>query len=214
MPNKDDLLMNVVDYFTEKWNEKRSNGMPGQIKIFIYNKEKKIDKMKKIFLFSQNNRHLEFKSYRQTAPQPLIRISDGKIAYNKRKLNEFIFVIRKFTDKTLAVNIMKDHLYDNATSEESFFNVLQKYSFNDLYYEGDIFSDDNQQLNLLLPASYYGDTEIIEWLINEKHLNVNEKNKNQETGIHLGELFFKYKKKFIFTFYSFNSINKLSKRSC
>ena len=194
MQNQDDLLVNVVDYFTEKWNEKKSNGMPGQIKLFFYKKANKIENLKKMFSFSQDSRHIEFKSYRQTTPQPLMRISDGKIFYNKRKLNEFICVIRKFKNKSLAETFMKDHLYNDSTSEENFFNVLQKYSFNDLNYEGDIFHDDNQNLKLILPASYFGEVEIIKWLIGEKNCNVNEKNKNGETGLHLGEFIFIFKK--------------------
>ena len=181
---QDDLLMNVVDYFTEKWNEKRSNGTSGQIKIFFYKREKKIENMKKQFVFSHVDKQIEFKSYRQTAPQLLKRVHDGKTIYNKRKLHEFIFVIQKFRNKDLRFEIMKENLYTEE-NEQNFFNVLQNYSLSGLNYEENIFSDE-QNLHLILPASYFGHTEILEWLINDKRKDFTVKNQNGESALHLG----------------------------
>ena len=176
--------MNVVDYFTEKWNEKKSNGTSGQIKKFYFRKEKKIENMKKQFAFSYVNKKIEFRSYRQTAPQLLKRVYEGNIIYNNRKLHEFIFIIQKIKNKDLRFEIMKENLY-NEENEQNFFNVLQKYSLNGLNTEGDIFCDE-QYLHLILPASYFGHTEILEWLINDKRKDFTVKNQNGESALHLG----------------------------
>ena len=65
-----------------------------------------------------------FKSFRETSSQKLER--NGKL--NKRKLNEFQFVIDKIQNEKLKFKIMKNHLY-NREDEKSFFYALQEHIF-------------------------------------------------------------------------------------
>ena len=179
--NKDELLINVIDYFTQKWNHKRSDGTFGLKKEFIFDtKDKDVEEMAKNFPGSIKKNVYE--SYRDSAPQTLKKLVGGKHVYNKRKLNEFLSVINKISSKKLSFEIMKDYLYKNRNAD-NFFNVLQKFSFDYL-----IFSEyENESINLILPASYYGHNEILEWLVKEG-FDINGKNERKETGLHLGTL--------------------------
>ena len=160
------LIQNLIDYFTEKWNSEK--------KSFSFKKKSKHKDLKKLFPdFSENNGEIEFKSYRETATQELEK--NGK--FNKRKLNEFLFVIGKIKNETLAFEIMKQHLYNQT---KHYFNVLQRYAFN-----REIFSKNND-LKLILPASYYNHKKILEWLIHEQKIDINDKNERGETSLHLG----------------------------
>ena len=107
------------------------------------------------------------------------------LIFNKRKLNEFLYVIDQIQPKELMLELMKKHLYTD-TSEESFFNVLQKY-YSIIEYESDkVFNENNGVLNFILPAAYYGHNEILKWLIAEKGHDVNAKNNKQQAAIHFG----------------------------
>ena len=64
---QDELLVNVIDYFTEKYNKKRSDGTEGQMKYFhvskeLLNKKKEIENKKQLFEYSDINAQLQFKS--------------------------------------------------------------------------------------------------------------------------------------------------------
>ena len=83
--------------------------------------------------FVENNGEIEFKSVRNTASQVL----ENNRRFNKRKLNEFQFVIEKLKDENKRITIMKEHLY-NQSNKENFFNVYQKHLFNDLNNDGQI----------------------------------------------------------------------------
>ena len=41
------MIINIVDYFTEKWNAKKSDNTAGQMKPFKYKKLKKLESLKK-----------------------------------------------------------------------------------------------------------------------------------------------------------------------
>ena len=183
---QDDLLVNVIDYFTEKYNEIRSDGTEGEMKCFhvdnqLLKKKEKIENMKKIFTdYSEINGKLVFKSFRETSSQELE--NNGKL--NKRKLNEFQFVIDKIQNEELKFEIMKNHLY-NQEDEKSFFYALQKHIFHK-YYNNQTFSSNNK-IKLILPACYFSHLKILEWLLDNKH-DVNDKNESKETGLHIGNI--------------------------
>ena len=122
----DELIQNVIDYFTEKWNSHE--------KSFTFKKKSKIqDLMIQFPNFVENKGGIEFKSVRNTASQVL----ENSGRFNKRKLNEFQFVIEKLKDENKRITIMKEHLY-NQSNKENFFNVYQKHLFNDLNNDGQI----------------------------------------------------------------------------
>jgi hypothetical protein len=63
---KDKILINVIGYFTEKWNEKKSDGQCGELKQFRY---KNIEsEKKKLFGFQKgkDQQDFEYLSYRNT----------------------------------------------------------------------------------------------------------------------------------------------------
>jgi hypothetical protein len=180
---RDDLLVNLIDYFSEKWNERRSDGTLGEKKSFIYHsdKPKRIKFMKSQFEYSEiGENYIKCKSYRETASQTLK--SRGKI--NKRKLNELIPVIEKINSKELSYQIMKECLY-NTTNEKNFFYILQEH----LKKDG-IFTS-NKKLNLLLPAAYFGHSEIIKWLLvnHANDINISNDECIKRYPIHLGKKF-------------------------
>ena len=47
--------------------------------------------------------------------------------FNKRKLNEFAFVVDKIACKELYIETMMEHFYTEDPKKESFFNELGKY---------------------------------------------------------------------------------------
>ena len=172
----DKLIQNVVDYFTEKWNESK--------KPFSFTKISKLKDLKKQFPdYSESNGKIEFRSFRDTASQVLEQ--NGK--FNKRKLNEFIFVIQKIKNSQLSFEMMKKHLYNQASNYYNFFNVLQKYAFNDRPYNGQIFNDQSNNLKLIFAASYFNHKLILDWLVNDQKVEINAKNCLGESALHLGE---------------------------
>ena len=183
--NQDELLVNVIDYFTEKYNENRSDGKNGKMKCFhvdkqLLKKNDKIENMKKIFTDHLDiNGKLVFESFRETTSQELEKNEKS----NKRKLNEFQFVINKIEDKELAFKIMKKHLY-NREDEKSFFYALQKHLFAN--WENQKFTNTNK-IKLIMPACYFGHLKILEWLLDNQH-DINDKNNNKETGLHIGNI--------------------------
>ena len=107
---QDELLVNVIDYFTEKYNKNRSDGTEGEMKCFqahdqLLKKKEKIENMKQIFDHSEINGKLVFKSFRETSSQEL----EKNEKLNKRKLNEFQFVIDKIQNEKLKFKIMKNN---------------------------------------------------------------------------------------------------------
>ena len=181
---QDELLVNVIDYFTEKYNKNRSDGTEGEMKYFhvhyqLLQKKEKIENMKQIFDHSEINGKLVFKSFRETSSQEL----EKNEKLNKRKLNEFQFVIDMIQNEKLAFEIMKKHLY-NRDDKMSFFYALQKHIF-DKYRNQRFSSNDN--IKLILPACYFDHLKILEWLLGNQH-DVNDKNDYNETGLHIGNI--------------------------
>ena len=105
-------------------------------------------------------------------------LHEGK--YNKRKLNEFLYVIEKMKNEKLSFEIMKEHLYHEVNSQDNFFNVKQNYSFNEK-----LFSSHNN-LKFILAASFYNHLKIIEWIVDENFNAINDVNEMHDSGIHLG----------------------------
>ncbi len=175
-------MVNVIDYFTERYNKTRSDGTKGEMKSFhvddqLLHKIEKIENMKNLFGFTKKeDGKLEFKSFRETYSQELKK--NERI--NKRKLNEFQFVICNINNKNLAFEIMKKHLYNKA-DEQSFFYALEKH----LFGSQNMFTDANKIVRLILPACYFGNLDILEWLLNSGH-DINIKNVEKLTGLHLG----------------------------
>jgi hypothetical protein len=83
--------MNVIDYFTEKWNETKSNGRSGEMKKFQYLK-KKLNGFPK----EKDQNEFEYLDYRNTKSQKVKKqfAEDGEIFYNKRILSEFVNLIK------------------------------------------------------------------------------------------------------------------------
>jgi ankyrin repeat protein len=175
--------MNLIDYFTEKWNEKRSDGSRGLKKPFIFETEKvkKINEMNKNFPHSINKH--EYSAFRYTAPQILKQSYENKVIYNKRKLNKLIHLVNLFDSKGLSFDILISHLYQNPMSPDNFFLVLLEYSF-----DKKIFIDNNGNLNFILPACYYGHIGILKWLLKDNKDMIDVKNCCGQTGLHLGKL--------------------------
>ncbi len=180
----------MIDYFTEKYNKNRSDGTEGEMKRFqahdqLSKKKEKIDKMKKDFDHSEIKDKWEFRSFRETSSQELE--NNGKL--NKRKLNEFQFVIDNIHDKELAFELMKKHLY-NREDEKSFFYAMQEHierRGKSVYgLEIKIFSNNNK-IKLILPACYFGHLKILEWLLDSHH-DINDKNLLGRTGLYLGNM--------------------------
>ena len=169
----DKLIKNVIDYYTEKWNVQK--------KPFSFKKKSKLLYLKIQFPdYFEINGEIEFKSFRDTASQVLE--INGR--FNKRKLNEFIFLIEKLKDENLRFEIMKEHFYNNET-EQNFFSVYQNYAFYESAYDGQIFSE-NDNLKLVLAASYFNHLKIFEWLKDEQKMNINDKNQRGESSLHIG----------------------------
>ena len=183
--NEDELLVNVVDYFTERYNKTRSDEIEGEMKRFyvhdqLLKKNEKIENMKNIFSYADVDGKLVFKSFRETCSQELEKNEKS----NKRKLNEFQFVIGKIQNEELAFEIMKKYLYNRA-DEKCFFYALDKHLFYSIYPQ---FTDTNNKVELILPACYFGHLNILEWLLNNNH-DIISKNVHGETGFHLGNSF-------------------------
>jgi hypothetical protein len=175
--------MNVVDYFTEKWNEKKSDRTKGQMKPFKFfiDRVEKMEKMKKWFQFKKVGDEIIFESYRETASQKLVNKQN---LYNKRKLNEFINVIDKISDSNKRFLILKEFVYDDSEKkkdlDESFFHGQRQFQYYDYgFIKGN-------ELIPLLPCSFYGHMEMFEWLLKDKSVDVNVKNSVKVTPLHFG----------------------------
>jgi hypothetical protein len=174
-PNKkDDLLLNVLDYFTEKWNSIKSDGTEGLMKSFTFAKKKKIPSLKIMFPnYETKGDQVTFRSYRETEKQTLKIVvtakntaSEEKIIYNKRKLTEFLNIVEKLNSDELSFEILQNNIYNDS----NFLQIEQEYSGNH-----DIFQSINKNPNSFLAASYYGHINILKSL-NEKKFDVAEKN--------------------------------------
>jgi hypothetical protein len=91
----DDILFNIIDYFTEKWNQTP--------KPFVHTEYVK----NKLGLA-----HAESQAIRKTKPQN-IKFSDdeGNINYNHRKLNELPFFILKLNNLKTKISYLIEHVY-------------------------------------------------------------------------------------------------------
>ena len=97
---KDKILMNVINYFTEKWNKEK-----GQMKEFSFCN-------KILNNFDKNLTNGNYMAYRNTKPQEMrVNCENGGIIYNHRKLNEFVNVIKMLQDKEKKIELLKDHVY-------------------------------------------------------------------------------------------------------
>ena len=112
-PTKDSILINIVDYFREKWNERRSDGSSGEMKDFAYKK-------KPLYTFEHKKNRTaptEYTAFRLTKAQKIeseIRKGNKVVkVYNKRMLNEFIGIILMFHDNNLKVELLLKHVYLN-----------------------------------------------------------------------------------------------------
>ena len=128
--NKDELLRNVIDYFTEKWNQVKSDGSKGEEKPFMYKKsenhpEPEFKQIKERLekKFKKTGNADEYLAFRGTKAQKIKtekRIEEsgreGKgrmVSYNKRKLNELLNVILMLNDDLVKVDLLKRHVYLN-----------------------------------------------------------------------------------------------------
>jgi hypothetical protein len=105
---KDTLVMNILDYFDEKWNETKSNSANGEEKEFKYSKK----------LFDKYGKNGS-KAYRNTKPQKLIveiqKFESKKTVkvYNMRKLNLLLPTILLLDNLSLKVDYLKKLIYFN-----------------------------------------------------------------------------------------------------
>jgi hypothetical protein len=114
---KDKILMNVIDYFTEKWNEKKSDGQCGEKKQFRYKTMEFEKKTLNGFQKEKDQNKFEYLDYRNTKSQKVRKeiMKNGKteIIYNKRKLSEFINLIKMLHGDEKKVELLKEHVYFN-----------------------------------------------------------------------------------------------------
>jgi hypothetical protein len=107
---KDKILMNIIDYFTEKWNEIKSDGRNGEMKEFVLHNDKKI---MNYFKLQKNEFNNVYSSYRNTKPQKLKNVSKISANVSKRKLNEFLNIINMLENREKKIEILKEHIYYN-----------------------------------------------------------------------------------------------------
>ncbi len=110
---KDELIMNVIDYFTEKWNEKKSDGNSGKMKKFKY-----FLKTLNGFPKEKDQNDFEYLDYRNTKTQKVRKeiLKNGKteIIYNKRKLSEFVNLVNMLHGDENKVELLKENVYLNS----------------------------------------------------------------------------------------------------
>jgi len=90
---KDDIIMNLIDYFTEKWNIEE--------KPFVYRDYKEPE-----YLFVN-------KEKRNTKEQTIKKLINNKLVYNKRKLNELPGLIIKLSNSNEKFNLLNIEIYSN-----------------------------------------------------------------------------------------------------
>jgi hypothetical protein len=107
---KDELLMNVIDYFTKKWNKVKSDGLSSEMKKFKY-----LKKTLNGFAKEKDQKEFEYLDYRNTKTQKVRKdfVDNEKIIYNKRKLSEFVNLIRMLHGDENKVKLLKEHVYLN-----------------------------------------------------------------------------------------------------
>jgi hypothetical protein len=88
---KDKLLMNVIDYFTEKWNERKSDGQCGEKKQFRYKNIEFENKTLNGFEKGKDSKEFEYLDHRNTKTQKvrmeITKKGKFEFIYNKRKLS-------------------------------------------------------------------------------------------------------------------------------
>ena len=187
----DKLLLNAVDYFTETWCFEKSDGTKGLTKSFTFKKEKKIEGLKKMFpsWTIQENGIIMFESFRDTALQDLKRIIKNKndeteIKFNKRKLNEFLNLVKKINSNELSVKILKENVYKNPNEKDNFYRVLEEYKFYPGYFTN------GENLKVALPAAYYGHFTVLEILIKENVNYIDDQNTYGDNSLIYGKFYF------------------------
>ena len=113
---RDRLIMNIIDYFTERWCEHKSNGKRGDLKVF-FNKKKKLNLNLK-FKSIQHGKRVEYMAHRNTKLQRLKfyrQLENGEfVYYNERKLNELPYAICMLNDNFNKIELLKEYVYYNA----------------------------------------------------------------------------------------------------
>jgi hypothetical protein len=94
---RDTLLENILDYFTEKWSEKRSDGTGGEKKKYCYRGKINEDK----------------EDYRKTKLQRMEFEVENEKRFNIRKLNQFPFIISLLHSNVKKFEHLKHHIYLN-----------------------------------------------------------------------------------------------------
>ncbi|CAF4100054.1 unnamed protein product [Rotaria sordida] len=129
------IFQNVVDLFTETWNGK--------------NKPFKIDDPKLVKKYKLDQSNGEIQANRFTTSQPIEFIDfNGRIQYNKRKLNELPQFLIQLAP-TIALPI---------AAEEMFFN----YSFMHAKFSCSSFLDIESDLNQFQQVDIYGESDEVE----------------------------------------------------
>ncbi|CAF0861282.1 unnamed protein product [Rotaria sordida] len=129
------IFQNVVDLFTETWNGK--------------NKPFKIDDPKLVKKYKLDQSNGEIQANRFTTSQPIEFIDfNGRIQYNKRKLNELPQFLIQLAP-TIALSI---------AAEEMFFN----YSFMHAKFSCSSFLDIESDLNQFQQVDIYGESDEVE----------------------------------------------------
>jgi hypothetical protein len=82
-------------------------------------------------------------------------------------------VIENLKDENLGFEIMKEILY-NHSNEDNFFNVYQRHVSQMNPYEQILFRENNN-LKLVLAASYFNHISILKWLKDEQNMSINVK---------------------------------------
>ena len=134
LTKKDQLIRNVIDYFTEKWNQKKSDDKEGEMKSFKYERDEELLKdenaakeFNKIKKYLENkfkktgkdpNEYLAFRNTKsqQIKTEKVIEESgrgEKRVIYYKRKLNNLLNIILMLNDDSLKVNLLKRHVYLN-----------------------------------------------------------------------------------------------------
>ena len=109
---KDLILCNIIDYFTEKWNRVRSDGTKGASKDFTYTRFGLHEFDPK----PNRTNDTEYTAYRWTKSQKLIYEStsnDGAsvMHYNKRKLYRLFDLILMLNNDFTKVELLLKHVY-------------------------------------------------------------------------------------------------------
>ena len=115
---RDELLFNIIDYFTEKWNERRSDGTAGLKKPFKYSDRVRAKKLERSGLEITDELKEKLsgsEAYRNTkAQKSVFKYGTNEFQlkiYNHRKLNELLPIILKLHNNRNKVEALKHFIY-------------------------------------------------------------------------------------------------------